>query len=189
VQAAVEAELAAKGNAAAHAELARVDPETALGVHPNDPVRIARALAVQRATGRPISAFRRERPFRLPASRVLSVGVRWERAALYDRIDRRVDEMLARGWIEEVRGILALGYDARVRPMQAIGYREIAAYLRAGGAREALSQAIATRTRQYAKRQLTWFRKHPDICWAAPGETGRIVERVKKFLPRGRGDR
>jgi tRNA dimethylallyltransferase len=189
VQAEVEAELAAGGSAAAHAELARVDPETAAGVHPNDPVRIARALAVYRATGRPISAYRRERPFRLPPARVLSLGLRWEREALYARIDRRVEEMLAQGWIEEVRGILALGYDARVRPMQAIGYREIAAYLRDGGGQEALAQAIATRTRQYAKRQMTWFRKHPDICWAAPREAEIFFERVKKFLLRGRGAR
>lgn len=193
VRAAVAAELSARGAAACHAELAAVDPEAAAAVHPNDPVRIARGLEVYRATGRPISAYRRERPFRAHAAGVLSVGYAWPRAELYARIDERVRAMLATGWVAEVEGLLAAGWSPALKPFQAIGYREIVAMLR--GERpdwardhEALAEAIALRTRRYAKRQLTWFRKHPDIRWLAPGDVPGALAAVRPFLAHAAGE-
>jgi tRNA dimethylallyltransferase len=181
----VQARLAALGPAACHAELARIDPETAARVHPNDRVRIARGLEVFLASGRPLSRYHRERPFLQQAHGVLSVGVHWERARLYERIGERVEAMLTAGWIAEVEGLLAKGYDPGLKPFQAIGYREIVAMLQGRRPREGLAAAIATRTRQYAKRQLTWFRKHPDVVWAEPGEEERLVKRVEVFLRDG----
>jgi tRNA dimethylallyltransferase len=185
VQRAVEARLAEQGPAALHAALARVDAVAAAAIHPNDPARIARALAVYEASGRPLSAYRAAQPFRSAPAAVLAVGFQWERKALVARIDARVREMLARGWIEEVRGLLARGYGPSLKPMQAIGYREIARWLCEGGdpaTREALEPAIAQRTRQYAKRQGTWFRKHPEVRWAVPGAAEEILAAVRKFL-------
>lgn len=191
VQAAVEARLAAEGAPAVHAALARVDPEAAAGIHPHDPVRIARALGVYQATGRPLSAWQRTQPPRPAAPEVLSVGLRWERRVLYARIDRRVEAMLEAGWLDEVRDLLAQGVDPALKPLRAIGYREIVAHLRAGGAehgpeREALAARIAQRTRRYAKRQLTWFRQHPEILWAPADDAGRLEAAVRKFLPEAR---
>ncbi|HKI97237.1 MAG TPA: tRNA (adenosine(37)-N6)-dimethylallyltransferase MiaA [bacterium] len=192
VQAAVEARVGA-GSEAAYQLLAAVDAEAAASIHPNNPVRIARALAVYEATGRPLSAWRREQPFLREPARVFAVGVRWERAALYERIDRRVREMLAAGWVDEVQALLARGYGPELKPMQAIGYREIAEWLGAGGQPDmpepaeplaAVAERIARRTRQYAKRQLTWFRRHPEVHWAEPEGSEAIVGAVRNFLPR-----
>ncbi|HEX9842030.1 MAG TPA: tRNA (adenosine(37)-N6)-dimethylallyltransferase MiaA [bacterium] len=185
VQARVEARVAASGSAAAHAQLAQVDAAAAAAIHPNDPLRVARALGVYEGTGRPLSDYRRAQPFRPAPAAVLAVGLRWERAALYARIDRRVREMLAAGWIEEVQGLLARGYGPELKPMQAIGYREIAQWLGAGGPREeleALAGRIAQRTRQYAKRQLTWFRQHAEVRWVEPGAREAVIEAARNFL-------
>jgi tRNA dimethylallyltransferase len=192
VQAGVERRLVAGGTAAAHAALATVDPEAAAAIHPNDPVRIARALAVHEATGRPLSGYRRAQPFAAEAPRLFAVGLHWERAALYARIERRVQAMLAQGWVAEVQGLLAHGCGPALKPMQAIGYREIAQWLGDQGAAALsgpapaappeLAERIARRTRQYAKRQLTWFRKHPEVHWAQPGGEADVIAAVRKYL-------
>ncbi|MCH8076910.1 MAG: tRNA (adenosine(37)-N6)-dimethylallyltransferase MiaA [SAR324 cluster bacterium] len=193
VRDAVEAWLKQKGLAAGHAELTRVDPVTAAKVHPNDPARIARALEVYRMAGVPLSAYRRAQPFAESAPGALSVGTSFERPELYRRIGQRVRAMIARGWIEEVEGLLGQGYGPGLKPMRAIGYRQIAAWL--GGGRlpeaggEALAEAIATRTRRYAKRQMTWFRKHPGIFWSAPGGFDVMMKRVRRFLKNQGWDR
>ena len=193
VRDAVEAWLKQKGLAAGHAELTRVDPVTAAKVHPNDPARIARALEVYRMAGVPLSTYRRAQPFAESAPGALSVGTSFERPELYRRIGQRVRAMIARGWIEEVEGLLGQGYGPGLKPMRAIGYRQIAAWL--GGGRlpeaggEALAEAIATHTRRYAKRQMTWFRKHPGIFWSAPGGFDVIMKRVRRFLENKEQDR
>ena len=192
----VEAWLKKKGLASGHAELTRVDPITAAKVHPNDPARIARGLEVYRTAGVPLSDYRRAQPFAETAPGTLSVGTLFPRPELYRRIDQRVRGMIAGGWIEEVEGLLGAGYGPMLKPMRAIGYREIAAGLHGGvfqggifhsgrlqqTERKALAEAIATHTRRYAKRQMTWFRKHPGIFWSAPGGFDIILERVRKFL-------
>ena len=182
VQARVAAQLAAEGLAAAHARLTQVDPRAAQRIHPNDPSRIARALEVFGATGRPLSDFQAEQPFREVAPHVLSVGCRWERAALYARINARVERMLAAGWVDEVRGLLAAGYDPQLKPLRSSGYREIAALLQGGRGPQRLAEDIATRTRHYAKRQLTWFNKHPNVHWAPLGEEPTLLAASAAFL-------
>lgn len=185
------------GLAAGYAELMRVDAAAAEGIHPHDPSRIARALAVFRATGVPLSSYRAQQPFRETAPRSLSVGYQFDRPVLYERINRRVREMIAQGWIEEVRGLLERGYGPQHQPMRAIGYKQIVDYLQRGNTPEkdqipeltALTESIATSTRRYAKRQLTWFRKHPGIGWSAPGAWDGVCDRVKYFLKNSLGDR
>jgi len=146
-----------------HERLAAVDPQAARRIHSNDARRIVRALEVYRATGRPLSELQRQSPLP-PQDRPqyvfwLSAPRRW----LYDRIDRRVEQMFASGLLDEVRNLLAgplpLSHTAR----QALGYKEVIAHLEQGVPLEATIRLIQTRTRQFAKRQHTWFR-HLEEC-------------------------
>lgn len=157
----LERRAAAVGPVALHAELAQLDPETARRVHPHDVRRVVRALEVYRLTGRPISAQGR-RPPRYDA---LIFGLHVARAELYRRIERRVDEMLAAGWVDEVRRLIAAGFGRWVTSAQALGYRELAAYLRGEVGYAAARAHIVAATRRFAKRQLTWFRADPRIRW------------------------
>ena len=162
----LEAELARLGGAAMLAQLAQVDPETAARLHPNDHKRIVRALEVFRSTGRTISQHDRETralPLRYDA---LTLSLAFQRREdMWARIDRRVDEMMAAGLAEEVRALLDSGVPVRCTAMQAIGYKEMAAALRGGGDVCAAAEEIKLRSRQYAKRQLTWFRRTEGAKW------------------------
>ncbi|GEN34878.1 tRNA (adenosine(37)-N6)-dimethylallyltransferase MiaA [Aneurinibacillus danicus] len=151
------------GREALHARLAAIDPETADRLHPNDVKRIIRALEVYHVTGTPMSQYQarsEESPYDL-----LLLGLTMDRARLYERINRRVDLMIAEGLIEEVEGLLAKGYDASLRSMKALGYKEIIEYLEGRTTREEAIELVKKRTRNFAKRQLTWFRAMKDIVW------------------------
>ena len=155
-----------EGLPALHEELRRIDPDRAEKLHPNDEKRILRALEVWYETGETITAHdarTRDLPPRYDALRVCLAFAR--REDMWDRIDRRVDGMMAAGLEREVRDLLASGVPPTATAMQAIGYKEFAAALRG---EEPIAQAVAEvklRSRQYAKRQLTWFRRTPDIRW------------------------
>ena len=155
-----------EGLAALAAELARVDPETAARLHPNDEKRIIRAREVWQATGRTLSQHDRESRAVPPRYAALTIGLDFaDRADLRARIDRRVDEMMERGLEEEVRGLLAGGLSPGCTAMQAIGYKELAAALAEGRPAAEGAEEIKLRSRQYAKRQLTWFRRNRDVRW------------------------
>jgi tRNA dimethylallyltransferase len=156
----------AEGLPALYKELEAADPEGAARLHPNDAKRILRALEVWYETGETISAHdrrTRDLPPRYDAA-VLALTFR-DRAALYARIDRRVDGMMARGLPEEVRALLDRGVPPDCTAMQAIGYKELAPAVLAGGDLTAAAEEIKLRSRQYAKRQLTWFRRDPAAHW------------------------
>ncbi len=142
--------------------LERVDPEAAKRIHPNDTYRLGRALEVYLATGKTISALRRQtkrfaHPFRL-------FGVHRDREELYCRIDRRVEDIFAAGFPAEVKA-LRERYDFTLPAFEAIGYRETAAYLSGKISLPEAKKIIKQKTRNYAKRQLTWFRKEKRILW------------------------
>ena len=162
----LEEELARRGGAALLEELARVDPDTAARLHPNDSKRIVRALEVYRSTGTTLTehnAMTRSLPPRYDA---LTLTLAFQRREdMWDRIDRRVDRMMADGLAEEVRALLDSGVPDRCTAMQAIGYKEMAAALRGDGDTARAAEEIKLRSRQYAKRQLTWFRRNPDARW------------------------
>jgi tRNA dimethylallyltransferase len=188
VRSAVAAQLAQRGAPALHARLAEVDPAAAARIHPHDAQRIARALEVFEASGRPLSVFQAAQPFAAAAtlrsgeSPVQSVGFAYERPELYRRIDARVERMLGRGLIEEVRGILARGYAPGLKPLRSIGYLEAVAHLQGRLLLAEVAPAIQLRTRHYAKRQITWFKRHPNIAWAEPGDFAGVEVRVGAFL-------
>ena len=148
------------------AQLTQADPETAARLHPNDAKRIIRALEVYLATGKPLSQHNRESRALPNRYTPLTIALSFrERPALWARIDRRVDQMMARGLEGEVRGLLAAGVSPRCTAMQAIGYKELAAAIQDGRPVEEGAEEVKLRSRQYAKRQLTWFRRAPQAHW------------------------
>ncbi|MBI4081244.1 MAG: tRNA (adenosine(37)-N6)-dimethylallyltransferase MiaA [Candidatus Lambdaproteobacteria bacterium] len=181
----VQALLERLGPAECHRELARRDPVAAARIHPHDPARIGRALEVHLATNRPLSAFQRQQLFAPPPPELLLLEVRWPRAELYGRIDRRVEAMLAAGWVAEVNRVLALGFSPRLKPLRAIGYREIVEYVEGRRGADTLAGTIAGRTRHYAKRQGTWFRRQPGIRWVEPGDARALFALAEKHLKIG----
>ncbi|MFO8006397.1 MAG: tRNA (adenosine(37)-N6)-dimethylallyltransferase MiaA, partial [Candidatus Brocadiia bacterium] len=150
-----------KGGEQMHRKLARLDPEAAERIHPNDVQRLVRALEVYELTGEPISQGQ-EQFAGTPELPCRMVGLRRAREELYRRIERRVDAMMERGLLEEVRSLRGrLGPQAS----QAVGYKELARYLDGQvGLAEAVQQ-IKRNTRRYAKHQLTWFRHFPHVRW------------------------
>ena len=149
-----------------HARLAKVDPASAARLHVNDVRRVIRALEVWELTGRPISAWQTQ--WREAGPRVETGGsprVLWldlPRPELYARIDVRVDQMLANGLVEEVKALSRLLKPLSREASQALGYKELLAYLNGHHSLEAAAERIRTRSRNYAKRQVTWFRHLPE---------------------------
>ena len=147
-------------------ELQRVDPEAAIRIHPMDTKRVIRVLEVWHETGCTISAHNAATRLLPPRYTALKLGLNFaDRADLYRRIDRRVDEMARLGLAGEVRALLERGISPRCTAMQAIGYKELAAAVAGGGELEAALEQVKLRSRQYAKRQLTWFRRDRTIQW------------------------
>ncbi len=147
----------------AYERLCQVDPEAAARLLPRDQKRIGRALDVYCATGIPLSEHQRQTA--PPSYRPRCVGIGLERQELYARIDRRADDMLAHGLVEEVRALLAGGLSRGATSMQALGYKEVAAYLDGQASLEAAALRIKQGTRRYAKRQMTWFSRQNDVYW------------------------
>lgn len=171
------------GTTALHRMLAEVDPESAGRIHPNDEKRLIRALEVYRVTGRPMSSFPRSTGFNPD---LLVVGLDMPRDEMYRRIDARVDDMVERGLVQEVEGLIRKGYSDRLFPMRSLGYREIGDYL---FGRTTLGESLRLfkrNTRHFARRQLTWFRNDSRINWVTAGndraresaleETSKLIE-------------
>ncbi len=173
------------GVGALHARLAKVDPESAARIDPNDYQRIERALELHALTGRPASAHRRDW-FRAPRYPFRLYSVTWPRDVLRARIEERVDRMMEAGWLEEVRGLMEgsrLGPEAS----QALGYKELARFLEEGvPPLDEVVAAIKTRTWQFARRQMTWMRKFEDATRLErkAGDQDDLVARlVNEFRP------
>lgn len=167
------------------ADLERVDPVTAARIDPKNVRRVIRALEVFRATGTPFSAW--QTPPDVPPVECVIVGLRLERTALYARVDSRIDAWVGGGFVDEVRDLLARGYSPSLPSMSGIGYREIAQYLRG---ELALADAVAgfkQATHQYAKRQMTWFRRDRRIEWldAATATVAQVLALVERLSSRG----
>lgn len=165
---------------ALHARLAAVDPQTAQRLHPNDTRRVVRALEVYQLTGRPISSWQTQ--FAEPSGNgQRAFALVWNREPLYQRIDTRVDQMFAAGWVQETADLLATGKQLSRTAQQAVGYPEVVAHLNEGVPLPETIERVKTKTRQFAKRQLTWFR---SLDWLrpvpveAPLEAAEIAQRI-----------
>lgn len=156
-----------KGAEYLHRLLARLDPAAAARIASRDQPKLMRAIEVCLLAGRPISEVHRAGRSALQGFTPLKAGLMPPRAALYARIEQRVNCMLERGWLEEVRGLIARGIPMTAKPLQFIGYAELRAHLEGRCTLEESAQAIAQATRRYAKRQITWFRREPGVEWLA----------------------
>ena len=171
------------GNAAMLEKLRLVDPGLAATLHPNNLVRIIRALEVFQLTGIPLSRQQKEHAFAGCRYDTLQIGITTERSLLYRRIDERVEQMLAGGLLEEVRGLLDAGFGRELKSMRSIGYKESAAHLSGEISVEETRRLIKRNTRHYAKRQLTWFKANPDLLWFEyPEKFGIILQRAIDFF-------
>ncbi len=147
-------------------ELHRIDPAAAEKLHLRDEKRIIRALEVWQETGRTITEHDQLERLRPPKYDALYIGLDFEdRQDLRDRIDRRVDAMVAQGLLEEVKTLLASGLPHDATALQAIGYKQFLAVAEGNATVEEAIEEVKLRSRQYAKRQLTWLRRNPDIFW------------------------
>ena len=167
----LEARFAQQGGEAMLAELAQVDPDSAEKLHPNDAKRIIRALEVYQTTGKTIAQHNRETQALPPRYDALRIGLRFEdRGDMWAQIDRRVDQMMDQGLLEEVRALLDSGLSPRCTAMQAIGYKELAPAVDHPERLEDAVAEIKLRSRQYAKRQRTWFHRNRNakvLLWGA----------------------
>ena len=162
----LEARLEREGIAPLLEELRQVDPESAERLHPADTKRILRALEVYRETGSTISAHNAATRMIPPRYDAVWIGLQFaDRADMKALIDRRVDKMVQEGLLDEVRALLAMGLPRNATAMQAIGYKEFLGVLDGALTEPEAIELVKLRSRQYAKRQLTWLRRNPDIHW------------------------
>jgi len=182
VRTALEAEAREKGLEALFRRLEAVDPEYARKIRGRDRVRIVRALEVHAATGRPISEHFIETRSPVAGRTVVRLGLRLEREALCRRIEDRVDRMFARGLVDEVRGLLERGVPESAPPFRALGYSHVLRLLRGEIGRDEAVALTKIETRQYAKRQMTWFRKMAGIVWFSPEDGPALEQFVQNQL-------
>lgn len=162
----LRARLIAEGAEVLHAELATADAEGAAGLNPKDGQRIVRALEVLEATGQSIDHFRRQAgPLLIDPAKAQKLVVLPERKLLHQRIDQRFAEMMDQGAVEEVKALLSFDLPPEMPVMKAIGVSQIAAMLAGELTREGAIERASAATRQYAKRQMTWFRNQMDESW------------------------
>lgn len=182
----IEAEVRLVGREALRARLAQVDPLSAAKLHPNDTRRMIRALEVHKLTGQPISHLQMQFEEGSAANRCKVFVLQRTVEQLHERIDQRVDAMLAAGLVEEVRGLVERGQTLGRTARQAVGYQEVLNHLEEKTSRQTMVERIKTRTRQFAKRQRTWFRGLSE-CRQVP-VTGEIdpVELASRIIEQGR---
>jgi tRNA dimethylallyltransferase len=171
-----------------HRLLRRVDPESAARIMPRDLKRVVRALEVYFATGRPLTSHFAETRSPIADCKVIAVALRLPPALTAERVARRVDDQFARGIVAEVRGLLARGVPPEARPFGGLVYRQVMEMLR-GVRGEAETRAlIVQENRRYARRQLIWFRKEPNLKWfEGPGERDTVQRLVEEMITDGPG--
>ena len=182
IREALQAQLEREGIEALHARLAQVDPCAAQSIHKNNTRRVIRALEVYAITGKPFSSFIQDayQERRLEFCVRAWVGLFWPKSLLDERIAQRVRDMFAQGLVEEVRALQRQGLTPEHQAMQGLGYRQVFPYLEGHASLEETIDEIILRTRQYAKRQMTWFRREKRIQWldASGQDTAALAFRV-----------
>jgi tRNA dimethylallyltransferase len=172
-----------------YAELQRIDPDAARRIHPHDQHRLIRALEVYRLTKRPISSYQVRETAPSLRYDLAMIGLDRNRAELYRRIDLRVENMFRDGLVDEARHLLEQGFESSLKPLQTLGYRQAISYLEGKCNLDDAISLTKQATRNYAKRQLTWFRRDSRIQWFAVTEETRpeivcdeIVEHICRTI-------
>lgn len=171
-----------RGNVAVYQELQQVDPQTAKRLHPNDLVRVIRALEVFHLTGASISVQQAIATTSIEQYASCFLVLTAPREQLYARINTRVDQMMAAGLVDEVRGLLRRGYHAGLNPMKSLGYKEIGEYLTGKYDLHSAVTLIKRNTRRYAKRQLTWFRKRDTDVWVSCETSDSVEDTIRRCM-------
>jgi tRNA dimethylallyltransferase len=181
----LESVAARRGVAFLHRMLKRVDPESGRRIQPRDLKRIVRALEVFFLTGQPLTDHFAETSSPIAGMTVVAVALRLPAAMTSDRVTRRVDEQFERGLLDEMRGLLARGVPEKARPFGGLVYRQAMEHLRGVRDERATRALIAQENRRYARRQLIWFRKEPNLTWFdGPGESSSTIAAVHALLDR-----
>lgn len=178
---ALNAEADKQGLPSLYRRLERVDPEAISRIHPNDRQRIIRALEVFALTGKPISEWQKEHAFGESAFATLIVGLRRERAELYNAINERCERMISDGLMDEVKELVDRGYGLDLKPLQGIGYRHMGLVLKGELPRAEAIALMKRDTRRLAKQQLTWFRGDHDIQWFHPDQKNQLRAAAESF--------
>jgi tRNA dimethylallyltransferase len=180
VRARWKAEVERVGAPALHERLKQIDPVAAARIHPNDAVRITRAFEVYEMTGIPISQWQQHAETELPA---IKIGLTMPRELLYQRIDQRVDQMIARGMLQEVQDLLQKGYNPEQPALKGLGYRHLIGYIQRRISWDEAVRLWKRDTRRFAKRQMTWFRREPGVRWIDASQgSKRTAESITTLL-------
>ncbi len=175
-----------KGNEFLHDELKKIDTKAAKRIHVNDTKRIIRAIEVYKMTNKNISYYQELSRSKPPIHNFIIFGLKMDREKLYNRINKRVDQMVEKGLVNEVKNLVKMGYDKYSIAMQGLGYKEILWYLKGKATLNEVVDLLKRDTRRYAKRQLTWFNRINEINWVSVEEgysqaINEILEILKKY--------
>lgn len=163
--------------------LKEIDRDYAMRISFKDKIRVVRAMEIFLLTNRKVSELEKDHGFREPRYDILKIGLKKEKDTLYARINERVNDMFAQGWIEEVKNILLMGTSDAAKPFSSIGYREILLNIKGSIQHEDMVEDIQKHTRHYAKRQFTWFSKEKNMNWFEyPEDSEGIIKKVTEFL-------
>jgi len=172
-----------EGDGTLHRELQRLDPESAAVIHPGNLVRIVRALEVVILSGQQLSQLKARHGFSEQLYNVVQLAPDWSRDDLYARIDKRAQQMLDEGLVEEVVALLSR-YPDDLKAFETLGYREVISHLKGQLSAEQMLEDIRKYTRRYAKRQLTWFRREEGIIWVdSSDESGKVIQSIDYLMP------
>jgi tRNA dimethylallyltransferase len=178
IQKAIQSEIQKHGIEFLHQELKQIDPESASAITTTDALRIERALGVYRQTGRKFSEFHANEAPATHEFPIKTFLIHWDRQVLYDNINKRVDDMIEKGLVDEVKHLLNQRHDKTLKPFQSIGYAQMVHHLEGGITLDRAIYEIKRETRHYAKRQITWFKKVPDTI-PVPAENRDTPETLR----------
>lgn len=171
-----------EGEETLHQMLREVDPKAAEEIHPNNVKRVIRALEFYKSTGTPISEHNEEQKKKESPYQFLYLVLNQDRAILYERIEKRIDQMLQQGLVEEVKSLKEMGCQKDMVSMKGLGYKEILAYLEGETSLDEAVDILKRDTRRFAKRQLTWFRREKEPVWIEKGSYGSEEEILDHIL-------
>lgn len=178
----LEAMAQEQGSEALHQMLQKVDPVSAAQIHANNVKRVIRALEFYHQNHAPISAHNQEQKERTSPYNLAYFVLNAPRDLLYERIDRRVDEMMEQGLLDEVKRLKSMGYHRGMVSMQGLGYKEILAYLDGEYPLDEAVRILKRDTRHFAKRQLTWFRREQDVIWVNKDDFSYDEEKILNYM-------
>jgi len=178
----IEEEVQAVGLGALHERLMQVDPISATKLHPNDKRRMIRALEFYTITGQPISHAQTQFEEGRPAEDCKVFALQWPRPLLHERIEKRVDRMFEQGFVDEVKGLLKKYGELSRTASQAVGYREVIEHIQANHDINETRERVKTRTRQFARRQETWFRGLSEVRFVDRDPTRTVMDVAKRIV-------